>query len=421
MKRMCYLITLISIMFLGGCDTINTEQFNSLQDELDSMEDFDDTILLAEIAALEIEMSSLQDELDSIEDFDDTAMLEEIAVLEAEINLLEAELLLHETIIAKLAVIAPVFSNLPEDQVIQYGDDFDLLSLGLVAFDNIDGDISSNITVNYTDTTELTIGEHSAIYSILDSNGNISTAEITVDVQYADLYYDYITINENTEVSITGYSDSAPKDVVIPNTIGGLPVTSIGAYTFSGDGLTSVTIPDAVTIIGNNAFSQNQLTSVIIPNNVITIGLGAFQNNLLTIVTIPDSVTTIEDWAFNQNQIASATIGLGVTTIGGWAFVNNSLASITIPDNVTVIGTNAFSFNQLTGVTIGNSVTSIGIYAFNQNELTSITIPENVTTIGDNAFINNQFTSVIILGTETRFNSVWEDIGFPLLLKPDIN
>ena len=66
--------------------------------------------------------------------------------------------------------------------------------------------------------------------------------------------------------------------MTIPDTINGLPVTSIGGWAFSYcTSLTNVTIPDSVTSIGNDAFAG--CTS-------------------LTSVTIPDSVTSIGDWAF---------------------------------------------------------------------------------------------------------------------------
>ena len=96
--------------------------------------------------------------------------------------------------------------------------------------------------------------------------------------------------------------------VVIPASIGGKPVTSIGQYVFADKQLTSVTLPNSVTSIENGAFRSNELTSVTIPSSVTSIGQYAFAYNQLTSVTIPNSVTTIGEYAFRNNQLTSVTI-----------------------------------------------------------------------------------------------------------------
>jgi hypothetical protein len=71
--------------------------------------------------------------------------------------------------------------------------------------------------------------------------------------------------------------DSDPR---LPNTINGLPVTSIGNVAFSYCArLTSVVIPNGVTRIGNTAFfSCASLTCVAIPGSVGSIGNFAFES-----------------------------------------------------------------------------------------------------------------------------------------------
>lgn len=107
---------------------------------------------------------------------------------------------------------------------------------------------------------------------------------------------------------ITNYSDSCPKDVIIPSTIGGVPVTTIGSRTFESKQLTSVIIPDSVIFIDEMAFHDNQITSITIPNQVKEIGQFAFHTNQLTSVTIPASVTKIESWTLNENPLTSIVI-----------------------------------------------------------------------------------------------------------------
>ena len=89
-------------------------------------------------------------------------------------------------------------------------------------------------------------------------------------------------------VIITGCDQSASGDLIIPKTIDGYPVTSIGSSAFwYCTGLTGITIPDAVTNIDAYAFYNcTSLTSVTIPNRVTTVGDFAFWGcNNLTSVT----------------------------------------------------------------------------------------------------------------------------------------
>jgi hypothetical protein len=174
---------------------------------------------------------------------------------------------------------------------------------------------------------------------------------------------------ENGAVTITKYTGPG-GDVVIPGTIEGLPVTSIGNWAFSDcTGLTSVTIPDSVIIIGREGFSGcTGLTSVTIPNSVTDIGIGVFSGCTgLATITIPNSVRSIGYAAF------SGCLGL---------------TSVTIPDSVTSIGMYAFSdCTGLTTISIPNSVTSIWGWAFSGcTSLTSVAIPGSVTSIVDGAF-----------------------------------
>lgn len=107
--------------------------------------------------------------------------------------------------------------------------------------------------------------------------------------------------NDGTSVTITKYIDEG-TDVVIPSTLDGLPVTTIGAAAFKDcANLTSVEIPDSVTTINKNAFyGCSGLTSIEIPDSVTTINERAFAYCTgLTRVDIPSSVTYVGSYAFD--------------------------------------------------------------------------------------------------------------------------
>ncbi len=105
--------------------------------------------------------------------------------------------------------------------------------------------------------------------------------------------------------AITGWKCDGKKgtqkitSVVIPTSIGGVPVTSLvagcsklnnGQYGFSnwgeGYGITRVYIPEGITKIGEYFFAFNALTTVSIPKSVTKISENAFSNNPLTDVFI---------------------------------------------------------------------------------------------------------------------------------------
>jgi hypothetical protein len=183
--------------------------------------------------------------------------------------------------------------------------------------------------------------------------------------------YTYTTNDDNT-ITITEYTGSGGA-VTIPDTINGLPVTSIGNAAFAYcSSLTNVTIPDSVTNIGYEAF---------------------YRCISLSSVTIPNSVTGIGDYVFCYcHSLTNVTIGTNVTSIGTLAFNGCwSLINVTIPNSVTNIGGSGafFGCHSLTNVTIGNGVITIGDEAFEAcTSLSSVTIPNSVTNIGNYAFSN---------------------------------
>jgi hypothetical protein len=81
----------------------------------------------------------------------------------------------------------------------------------------------------------------------------------------------------NGAITITRYTGPGGA-VVVPDSINGLPVTSIGDWAFEGGwGVTSVAIPESVTNIGDNAFGHcANLTNMTIPNSVTNTGRSAF-------------------------------------------------------------------------------------------------------------------------------------------------
>ncbi len=203
----------------------------------------------------------------------------------------------------------------------------------------------------------------------------------------------FIYTVENGEATIIRYAGH-DKVVVIPDTLGGYPVTTIGDRAFYYfRSITEITIPDSVTTIGASAFeSCESLTEITIPDSVTTIGASAFDTcKSLTEITIPGSVTTINDNTFDAcESLTKITIPDSVTSIGRFAFNKCiNLTEIIIPNSVISIAGYAFSeCINLTEITIPNSVISIANYVFYKcTSLKEITIPHSVTQFGQYVFL----------------------------------
>ena len=271
-------------------------------------------------------------------------------------------------------------------------------------------------------------------------------AAVTAEA-YENLTYSVI----NGQVTITDCDTAATGELVIPETIGGCPVTAIATSAFADcTGLTGITIGAKVTTIGAGAFSgcsslaaitvaqENPVyhsagnclietsskilvagckNSVIPADGTVTaIGRLAFYKCTgLTAIDLPAAILSVEASAFEGcTALASVSLKEGVTAIGNSAFFGctelaeveipdsvktlgvyvfsgcTKLASVTIGDQISVIGNAAFSgCTALTEVVFGSTVTTIDVFAFSGcSKLAEVNIPGTVTTIGKFAFYN---------------------------------
>jgi hypothetical protein len=164
-----------------------------------------------------------------------------------------------------------------------------------------------------------------------------------------------LTTNGDGSINISGYAGSGGT-VIIPSTIFGLPVTSIGQGAFQNSSVTSVTIPDSVISLGQSAF---------------------FNDTALTSINIGNGVASIQDSTFNSDPaLKNVTIGNAVTSIGYFAFRGcTSLTNIIMPNSLTNFGDNNqgddlvfASCPNLTGVYFqGNAPSSYGHVYLNEN------------------------------------------------------
>jgi len=212
--------------------------------------------------------------------------------------------------------------------------------------------------------------------------------------------------------AIMGYIGS-DVNVIVPDTILGYPVKTIGCYSFSGGEYgPQVNIPSKKRIRINRG-----IKTITLPESIKTIGEGAFLGCIsLESVNIPTDCK-IEKYAFSGCKKMSSDGRLVIIgdTLYGCVIKPDRAGdySISVPSNVRHIADGAFAYCYgLSEIVLHDGILDIGEEAFKEcsrlrsielpkgiseirpatfchcRALSSISIPENISIIGKQAFKN---------------------------------
>ena len=249
--------------------------------------------------------------------------------------------------------------------------------------------------------------------------------------------FTYTLTDEYTKVRIMSCKLDS-DEIVIPDTIDGKKVTSIGPNAFQGSSITSIIMGKNIETICEYAFANcTKLSSVDFGDAVKSIGECSFARTVITELNFPDSLETIGNNAFSpysygtwgdysESQLQSVTFGANLKTIGSYAFYyNKKLAEVNFTGSkLTSIGYEAFydcdaiTSLEITGdkATIdsrafqdcGNleTVTLSGVENLNNNyvfyncaKLKTFTADNSLKTIGNNAFQYDKLLETANIGT----------------------
>jgi len=230
-----------------------------------------------------------------------------------------------------------------------------------------------------------------------------------------------MTLNDDESgYTVSSVIKSGGKELTIPETYNGKPVTAIGKEAFLESEFEYIALPNTVKSIEKNAFKFSKRLEIIITGHgVETIGEGAFMHcRLLTDIILPDSLVSIGKEAFRDCEFLT-TVSLGGTKeLGEGAFYNCQRLELVAPaKNLVSIGDRAFeNCIRLYSIALqyNNSPTSlesIGNYAFSGcKALKGTQITDSVKTVGEGAYYNCigitdvNLSNVVSLG-KSAFNS----------------
>ena len=259
----------------------------------------------------------------------------------------------------------------------------------------------------------------------IESNG--AEIELFAESRYGEEVknaegFDYVVLEDGT-VEVRGYTEEKKGPLVIPDTIEGKTVSSIGREAFKAcNGFTSLTLPKDLKKIESGAFQDciGIRGKLELPENITSIGFAAFSgcSSISGTLELPKGLTKIESGVFSDCSLITGTLELpgGLTAIEAHAFSNCSglTGDLVFPERLASIGIMAFwqckglngkvvfpkglvnieddAFHGCSGLNgnleLPEGLTSIGYQAFYECSGLNgnLTLPEGLISIGDWAF-----------------------------------
>ena len=201
---------------------------------------------------------------------------------------------------------------------------------------------------------------------------------------------------------VTGHNSNLAENIVIPDSVNGVPVKSVAEEALYGTSMQTLTIEEGVESVGMNAFASSpMLTTISLPASLNSLSPSEdnpFMGGSPSIISI---TVAADNPVYDSRKNCNAVI----ETATNMLLVGCS--TTIIPESVTQIAVDAFSGAGFTEFTIPKQIVSIGNIAFNGCEqLTSLTsYIEKPFEIPSDVFegINSECVLYVPLGTKVLY------------------
>ena len=168
----------------------------------------------------------------------------------------------------------------------------------------------------------------------------------------------------NDQATVTAITPENGDTVVIPDTLGGYPVTALSGNSSilsSAYIVDNLVIPESVVSIANLTFSTGKLRYFTVDENnpnycsVDGVLMDKAQTTVIKcppyyaqeVFDVPSTVTTIGEYAFsNANILKTVNLHEGILTLCDQAFAFTSAAcNVKLPESLQTIEGNCFGYN----------------------------------------------------------------------------
>ena len=213
-------------------------------------------------------------------------------------------------------------------------------------------DAGSAAASTENETSDSADGSDTATYGASTSEEKPTVTPQPGDEEAKDNYL-YTLQSSDTEVRLDHYMGPETEELVIPTTIEGVPVTSIGEKCFEdATWIKKLVLPEALETISYRAFyGCANLHEMNIPASLTHISGWAFAHTGFTDIVFPETFEDLDYGAFYGSDLRNCVLSSKVDWLGENTFrMCSDLESVTIPAAEVEINAKAFEAN--TDVTI---------------------------------------------------------------------